>query len=122
MVCPHSIVDFLLPKILSYSLCFYLDSVPCFWSDPFHGEYDLVRVLRDVPGWHGVKRRLLIDLVADLQHRFLITKGRPPKKKSKIQDFVPFSIDPSPPTIKMYIFNFFIPPHQNRDISEKKIS
>ena len=49
------------------------------------------------------------------------------KIKSKLRDFVPFSINPSPPTIKRDIlirdiFNFTpLPPHRNRDISEKKI-
>ena len=59
----------------------------------------------------------------------IFIQGRPPKKKkSKLRDFVPFSISPSPPTIKRDIlkqghFSFFPPPslpHRNRDISAKK--
>ena len=48
--------------------------------------------------------------------------GTTPKKiKSKKWDFVPFSIDPYPPTIKRDIFDFIFTPYQNRDIFEKKL-
>ena len=42
----------------------YLDSVAGLGRDALHGEDDLEGVLGDVPGAHGVQRRLLVDLVA----------------------------------------------------------